>query len=53
MRAIPISGVDQISEAWSGAIPATIVVRPRDGKRAFYERAFTYEELQAVVESLL
>lgn len=36
--------IDKVSEAWSGAIPATVIYR--GNKRTFYERSFTYEELE-------
>ncbi len=34
----------KIDESWSGAIPATLLIT-REGKRSFYERAFTRESL--------
>ena len=37
--------IPAISEDWSGAIPATIIYNKE--KRQFYERSFTYEELQS------
>jgi thiol-disulfide isomerase/thioredoxin len=36
--------IPKVSEDWSGAIPATVIYR--NDKRAFYERTFTYEELE-------
>jgi thiol-disulfide isomerase/thioredoxin len=36
--------IPKVSEEWSGAIPATVIYR--NDKRAFYERTFTYEELE-------
>ncbi len=41
----------KISEAWSGAIPATLFVSP-SGKRYFYEKAFEKNELVQVVKNL-
>ncbi|MFD1314674.1 TlpA disulfide reductase family protein [Namhaeicola litoreus] len=35
--------IPKIDETWSGAIPATIIYNKN--KRAFFEKAFTYEEL--------
>lgn len=35
--------IPQVSEAWSGAIPATMIYNK--DKRKFYEHAFTYEQL--------
>lgn len=35
--------IREIDSAWSGAIPATVIYK--GGKRNFYEKSFTYEEL--------
>ncbi|MAE81904.1 MAG: thiol-disulfide oxidoreductase [Flammeovirgaceae bacterium] len=43
--------IPKISEAWSGAIPATLFVSP-SGKKYFYEKAFEKNELVQVVKSL-
>lgn len=43
--------IPKISEAWSGAIPATLFVSP-SGKKYFYEKAFEKSELEKVVKSL-
>ncbi len=43
--------IPKISEAWSGAIPATLFVSP-SGKKYFYEKAFEKSELEQVVKSL-
>ena len=40
-----------VSEEWSGAIPATIIYNK--SKRNFYERTFTYEELETELNKLL
>lgn len=40
-----------VSEEWSGAIPATIIYTKN--KRIFYERTFTYEELETELNKLL
>ena len=40
-----------VSEAWSGAIPATVIYGP--GFRDFYEREFKYEELETIIMSKL
>lgn len=42
--------IDRVSPEWSGAIPATILLR--NGEEAFYERGFTYDELAEVVMEL-
>ncbi len=43
--------IPKVSEEWSGAIPATIVVS-RDRSK-FYERSFNYAELETEVKSFL
>lgn len=45
------SWIDKVSPSWSGAIPATLVVKGE--KREFYEKEFSYEELQSVINSFL
>lgn len=42
----------QVSEEWSGAIPATLMV-DRDERRYFFERAFTADELNTTVNKIL
>ena len=37
--------IDKVSDEWSGAIPATVIYRGKE--REFYERSFTYEELES------
>ena len=36
--------IERVATSWSGAIPATIIYKKQN--RKFYERSFTYEELQ-------
>lgn len=43
--------IPQISKKWSGAIPATLIYNKN--KRAFFERSFTYEELQNELENFI
>ena len=45
------SWIPAIDETWSGAIPATIIFNKN--KRTFYERSFTYQELEKEVKSIL
>ena len=40
-----------VDESWSGAIPATIIYKGDHFK--FYERSFTYEELETELQSVL
>jgi len=43
--------IPKVSEEWSGAIPATLIYN--NDRRKFYERSFTYTELEAEVQQFL
>lgn len=43
--------IPKVSSKWSGAIPATLIVK--DGNRYFFEQSFTYEELENEIKPLL
>lgn len=43
--------IPKVSPEWSGAIPATVIIR--DGKRHFFERTFTYETLEKEIKTVL
>lgn len=43
--------IPKISEDWSGAIPATLIYNK--DKRQFYEKSFTYDELETEVKQFL
>ncbi len=45
------SWIPQVDETWSGAIPATIIYT--NGKRKFFEKSFTYEELEHELNQFL
>jgi len=45
------SWINKVSPEWSGAIPATLVYRGND--RSFYEKSFTYSELEKIVKQKL
>tara|TARA_R100001369_G_scaffold77006_2_gene106262 strand:+ start:2153 stop:2785 length:633 start_codon:yes stop_codon:yes gene_type:complete len=45
------SWIPKVSEAWSGAIPATVIYK--NDSRTFYEKSFTYEELKTEIQNLL
>lgn len=45
------SWIPEVSEDWSGAIPATLIFNK--DKRQFYEKTFTYQELVTEVEQFL
>lgn len=38
--------IDKIDPSWSGAIPATLMVNSRKGKKEFFEREFKANELE-------
>ena len=43
--------IPKVSEEWGGGIPATLIYNK--GKRSFYERGFTYEELTAELNQFI
>lgn len=43
--------IPKVNENWSGSIPATLIYNKNT--RDFYEKSFTYEELENKVKSLL
>lgn len=43
--------IPKVSEAWSGAIPATLLVKGKTQK--FYEKSFTYNELETELKTIL
>lgn len=45
----PNSWIDLIEKKWSGALPATLVVNPQNGKRVFNQHEFKEGELDAFV----
>jgi len=49
----PNDWIDAIAPQWSGAIPATLVFRPKVKFEYFFERQVRYEELERVVQEAL
>ncbi|WP_042501155.1 TlpA family protein disulfide reductase [Algibacter lectus] len=45
------SWIPQIDESWSGSLPATIIYK--NGERKFFEKSFTYEELEHELKQFL
>ncbi len=43
--------ISKVDPAWTGALPATVIYG--NGKRKFYERSFTYEELENEVKQFI
>lgn len=48
----PNSWIDKIDPAWSGAIPATLIVNSQTGKRKFVEKELKEGELDELIESI-
>ena len=45
--------INEIDASWSGAIPATLIVDHRKGKKDFYERQFKEGELSQIIKTLI
>jgi thiol-disulfide isomerase/thioredoxin len=45
--------IPKVSEQWSGAIPATLMVNPKKGCRYFYEKEFKNDELNNLIKTNL
>ena len=43
--------IDRVDKSWSGALPATLILNNDKKVRAFYEKAFTYDELVKTLEN--
>jgi len=43
--------IDQIDKNWSGALPGTMIVNAKKGIRKFYEKEFTYDELNKLYQT--
>lgn len=43
--------IPKVNQQWSGAIPATVIYNSKD--RKFFERSFTYQELETELKSVL
>jgi len=44
--------IDRVDSTWSGAIPATLIVKTNSNYKKFYEKQFSYQELKNLIESL-
>jgi thiol-disulfide isomerase/thioredoxin len=44
--------IDRVSKTWSGALPATLVINKKRKIRKFYEKEFTYAELDKIYQTL-
>lgn len=45
--------IDKVSPAWSGAIPATLIINSKKSVRQFHEKKFSYDELLSVIKPLI
>lgn len=43
--------IDRVSKDWSGSLPGTLFVNPEKRLRRFYEKEFTYDELEKIYRS--
>lgn len=44
--------IDEVDKNWSGALPATLIVNTKKQINKFYERTFTYNELNSIYQTL-
>lgn len=44
--------IERVDPKWSGAIPATLFINTQRQLRIFYEKEFTYQELNKTLENL-
>jgi hypothetical protein len=45
--------INKVSEEWSGAIPATLMIKGDIGYKHFKEGELTFEELQLIVNQVI
>lgn len=44
--------IERISNEWSGALPATLFIKKQKSVRKFYEKEFTYNDLEKIYQSV-
>lgn len=49
----PNDWINWIDSAWTGAIPATLIISKRNGHRFFIEKAMTYNQLEEKIRAFL
>lgn len=47
------SWIDKVDKSWGGAIPATIIVSKHGTDKKFYEKDFTFEELEKIIKQYI
>lgn len=45
--------IDKVDKSWGGAIPATLVINSSKNQRIFYEKDFTFEELEKIIKQYI
>lgn len=48
----PNEWIDKVDKSWSGAIPATLIINNKNGKRKFVERALLEGELEKLIAEI-
>ena len=48
----PNEWIDKVEKSWSGAIPATLLINNKNGKRKFVERALQEGELEKLIAEI-
>ncbi|PZR41586.1 MAG: TlpA family protein disulfide reductase, partial [Azospira oryzae] len=49
----PNEWIDQIEKEWSGALPATLIINSKNGKRRFVEKELHEGDLERLVTEVL
>ena len=44
--------IDEVDKSWSGALPATLIVNSKKKINKFYEKTFTYTQLNDIYQTL-
>jgi thiol-disulfide isomerase/thioredoxin len=47
------SWINKVDESWSGTIPASLFLNNQKQYKEFYEKPFSYEELDSIVQQIL
>lgn len=45
--------IDMVDSSWSGAIPATLIIEPKTGRRIFFEKEFEKYELEHEIQKFI
>ncbi len=45
--------IDKVNPAWQGTIPATTIIHASSQTKKFFEKQFTYEELENIIKPLI